>query len=108
MMFQLALALGMTVREIETKMDSREFSEWIAFTNIEPLPDPWLIGGQQCALMANMWTTGKRFRPEDFMPTVKPTKKQSNTEFKSRMNAIAAKQNAYIDQQQKRKEKRGG
>ena len=36
MWFRLALALGSTVRELQQRMDGREFSEWLAYYQISP------------------------------------------------------------------------
>ena len=36
-MFRLALALGMTVGELEQRMSAHELSEWQAYDSIEPI-----------------------------------------------------------------------
>jgi hypothetical protein len=36
-MFRLALALGMTVAELEQRMSASEISEWIAYDSLEPI-----------------------------------------------------------------------
>jgi hypothetical protein len=42
LLFRLAGHLKMTVAELGQRMDSRELSEWIAYTrHFEALPDPW-------------------------------------------------------------------
>lgn len=100
MMFRLALALGKTVREIETGMDSAELSEWIAYTNIEPLADPWQIGALQCALMANCWSSGKkRFRVEDFLPKSK-THRQSPKVMRHALDVFAKRHNRKVEGKQ--------
>lgn len=46
---KLALALGgMTVKEMLSRMDSEELSEWIAFDQRWPLPDPWWQTARIC------------------------------------------------------------
>jgi len=66
--FRLALRLKMTVRELLDRMDSAELTEWMAYALLEPLPDPWQQSGILCALLANLWSSKGRFRPEDFIP----------------------------------------
>jgi hypothetical protein len=38
------------------------------FEEVEPLPDPYWIGAQICQLMVNLWSKGKRYKLEDFLP----------------------------------------
>jgi hypothetical protein len=71
MWFRLASHLGCTVRELQERMDSREFSEWCAFNRI----DPWtrnrmdLGFANVCSIIANANSAkGRRFKAEDFMP----------------------------------------
>lgn len=57
------------VNEMLDRMDSRLLSEWMAYFDIFPMPDPWLQTGQLASTMANLWSSRrKRFRPEEFMP----------------------------------------
>ena len=77
-------------------MDSEEVTWWMGFSNIIPLPDPWLQTGIICSTMANIHCAkkgSKGFSPEQFMPCRKAAKKQSQTEMKARMEAIAAQAN---------------
>jgi hypothetical protein len=63
----------MTVRELLARLDSQELSEWLAFNDLEPLPDSYWQTGLVCATLANLWTAkGKSYDPHDFMPTGKP------------------------------------
>lgn len=64
----------MTVAELCQRMDSRELSEWIAYTRYyEGLPDPWkqtaLI---TAAVLAPYCPKGKQPKVEDFLPLEKP------------------------------------
>ena len=75
--FRLAGHLGMTVRELETRMDSRELSEWIAFDRYSaPIGFHWLQTGYvvSAALAPHSKRTPK---PTDFVPVVKPPMHQS-------------------------------
>ena len=64
----------MTVRELCERMDSRELSEWMAYTRyFVAIPDPWL----QTGLLASIATapyTEKGKKPaaaSDFVPTAR-------------------------------------
>ncbi len=85
----------MTVRELLARMDSRELSEWLAYDRIEPLHDPYWVGGMICATMANLWAS-KRYGPADFMPAARAgaAEMQSPEEGIARMNALVAAMNA--------------
>jgi hypothetical protein len=64
----------MTVRELCTRMDSRELSEWIAYTRyFSALPDSWEQTGLIVAsLMAPYATQGDPPNPKDYVPTSRP------------------------------------
>ena len=71
-LFRLALALGRTVREIETTMDFNELMEWLAFMRLEPLGEirADYRAGMISSVLANCnrGKDTKAFQPEDFMP----------------------------------------
>lgn len=87
--FELALAIGCTVRELLQRIDSREISEWAAYYRI----NPWgqfradLRMGIQAALFANANSQkGKTFKPSDFMPFIdQHTEPVSSEELKTRI-----------------------
>jgi hypothetical protein len=61
----------MTVGELDQRMDSAEFSEWIAFAQIDPFPDPHLSAAKICQTIAA--SNGMNANLEDFLPyTVEP------------------------------------
>jgi hypothetical protein len=69
----------MTHRELLIRMSSDEISEWIAFNQLHPLPNPWLQTGQICSTVANC-SLAKLKKPvsaEDFMPQYKEVKKSN-------------------------------
>jgi hypothetical protein len=72
--FRLAGHLGMTVRELSERMDSRELSEWMAFTRYyEALPDSWAETGLMVsAMLAPYSPKGKAPKASDFIPLEKP------------------------------------
>jgi hypothetical protein len=79
-MFAVARDLRMTVRELGTRMDSAEFSEWIAYNRYySALPDSW----RETALIVTALLAphgGKnqrRPKPEDFVPLEKPPQHES-------------------------------
>lgn len=59
----------MTVREMLTRIDSRELTEWVAYYNM----NPWgperadLNAGIIASTVANCHATKGKFRPRDFM-----------------------------------------
>ncbi len=70
----MALALGMTVRQLLAQTSSQELCEWRAFYTLEPFGD--LVADQRHgigqALAANLQRDAKRrpepYVPEDFIP----------------------------------------
>lgn len=66
--------MKMTVRELCERMDSREFSYWLAFHRFyEPLPDPWFETGiVASAALAPYCSRGKTPKPSEFVPVEKP------------------------------------
>lgn len=79
----------MTRMQLLRQVDSREISEEIAFDQIEPLPDPWLMCGLICSVMANLWTEkGRKYKPQDFMPFA--SKSKARTMFNQLKGAITS------------------
>lgn len=74
MLFRLAGHLKMTVGELERRMSSKEFAEWVAYTrHFEAIPDPWRQTGiQVSATLAPHCQKGKVPRPDEFVPLDKP------------------------------------
>jgi hypothetical protein len=72
--FKLALCLGKTVGELERSISSVELSEWMAWDQLDKLPDPWWQMGKICAVIAEI-LTGKAASPEDFIPRARPKRK---------------------------------
>jgi len=68
---RLALALGMTVADLESRMTARELGEWMAYDRLEPIGE-WrgdVRAGIIAATIANASRSkGKRAKPADFMP----------------------------------------
>jgi hypothetical protein len=71
----------MTVKEMLSRMDSRELSEWYAYDQRWPLPDGWQQTARLCRVM--MAASGNYKRGDlpddiDFMPVaVKPEQSQN-------------------------------
>ena len=78
----MARTLGCTVRELLTRIDSRELTEWLAYYGL----NPWgperadLNAGIVASTVANVMTTGGRFKPSDFMPEIKPAGQEPEAE----------------------------
>ncbi len=92
-LFRLALSLGMTVGELLDRMDSAELTEWMAYNQLEPLPDPWLQTGISTSMMVNLWSK-TRCKPEDFIPRARRSRRQSVEDQLAIFRGIAARQDA--------------
>lgn len=70
----------MTVKEMLERMDSRELSEWFAYDQRWPLPDPWQQTARLCrVVMASSGNFDRHKIPDeiDFMPVaVRPEQHQ--------------------------------
>jgi hypothetical protein len=75
----LAGHLGMTVGELEQRMDSRELSEWLAFARYyQPLDNSWAQTGViASAVLAPYSRRGHMPKPADFVPTEAPPQHRS-------------------------------
>lgn len=98
--FQLALALGMSVREAQEKITSREFVEWMAFYRLEPWGE-WrgdYQAGMVCSTVANIVRKkgSGRYKPSDFIPKFGESarKQQSAEHMKQLLFSFATAHNA--------------
>jgi hypothetical protein len=70
---RLALALGMTKRDLCERMDVAELREWMAFDRyIEPFGRDWEQTGVLAALTIAPHVKGRAPKPQDFMPIRRP------------------------------------
>lgn len=78
-MFFLARDLKCTVKELGQRMDSQEFSEWIAFNRwFGAMPDSWRETALLvAAILAPHCEKGKKPKVEDFVPLERPPQHQS-------------------------------
>lgn len=71
-MLRLAAFMRMPTSELGKRMDSREFSEWIAMDRyFLPLPDPW----RETSLIATSMLAPhckETLKPDAFVPVEKP------------------------------------
>ena len=88
------MAYGIPVRRLQTEIDSREFSELLAYdTYIDPFGQEWRRNGVLCATVAGM--VSKKVDPEDFMPIVKNIGAASSAAtIKQQLKAFAKAHNA--------------
>lgn len=69
-------------------MDSTEFFQWIAYSNIVHFDDPWQINALNCQVMAAC-AGNKNSKVSDFMPSYGNEKKEmSSTEMKLRLMGV--------------------
>jgi hypothetical protein len=76
------------VRDLLVSLDSVELSEWVAFDRLEPLPDPWLQTGIECAASVNVMGPKSPAKPADFMPV---ERRQSHHQIRSVLAATKAR-----------------
>lgn len=73
--------MGCTVRELLSRMDSRELAEWMAYYSVEPFGDTAadVRNALLCSLLANIWRgKGQRvYRIGDFTLAREPRKKKT-------------------------------
>lgn len=80
------MTLGMTVRELLVRIDSRELAEWAAYYNVSPFgPDRSdLRAGVIAATVANCHSVKGKFKPSDFVPKVRrPAVEQTPQDLKA-------------------------
>jgi len=90
---QLALDMGMTLTELNSRMSSSEFTLWQAFHQLQPRGvkrDNW-HSAQICHLLASIHAPkGKKFKVDDFMYKDSESVQQDKTsQFISKLNALA-------------------
>lgn len=82
MMFRhrLALALGMTISEMNLRMSAGELNQWRAFERLAPFGDirADLRNGVLCTIVSN--ALGGRSRPGDYILEFDPNEKQMTSE----------------------------
>ena len=93
---RLALKMGRTVQELEYSMSSVEFSQWLAFYDLEPF-GPQAEGlqlGIIAALINNITSKNQR-QPSDFClgEQEKKSSESKTAEFLSNLSALAIKKN---------------
>ena len=95
----------MSVARCQQEVDSREFSEWMAYYRI----DPWgeeradLRSGTICAVLANINSArGKSFKPGDFMfSESKKSRWQPVDQQRATLLAFSRAHNAALEPGQK-------
>ena len=84
-MFRLALALGLPVREMLSRMGSDELTEWMAYYQLEPFGDyrADYRSGVVASTLANVHRSkdANPFKPEDFMPFLERKKVNEKASF---------------------------
>jgi hypothetical protein len=72
-------------------MSSKELSEWVAYDQLDHIPDQYWIGAQICQVMAMVMGTGKKkYKVEDFIPRVRPVRIMSGEQGLAMMQMITA------------------
>jgi hypothetical protein len=79
------------VAQAQSEIDSAEFSEWVAYHNIEPFIDTRLENMLAiiAAILANSnRTKGKPYPPDDFIPKYGVESKPKGDDFEIKLRAI--------------------
>ncbi len=82
----------MSVREAQQKIDSAEFSEWIAFHSQEPFTfntTEKLLADIAC-MIGNMFSKpgAKTLKPDHFLPTTTPVKREDSKSMEMKLRAF--------------------
>jgi hypothetical protein len=85
---RLALALGRSVKELLNTVDSEELSEWAAFDQIYPLPNPWLQTARICRTIMAASGNYKRIPDEDVFIPASRKKPQSNEQMIAELSKL--------------------
>lgn len=72
----------MTVRELLSRIDSRELSEWMAFYGLHPFGDEPadIRTGIVASTVANCMTVNGGFKPSDFIPEYRERKEPQSAD----------------------------
>lgn len=70
---RLCLALGHTLKEFDENSYPHELEYWLAYNQIEPIPQPWLQAGVIASTVARA-NGSKTAKPSGFMPAHRPFK----------------------------------
>lgn len=93
LLFAMRLAghLGMTLGELFERMDSREFSRWLAMhTYFEPIGGQWeQTATLAAAVLAPYCKRGQTPDPQDFIP-IQKKKPQHKTQIQDTLRRMAA------------------
>lgn len=90
---------GCTIAEMQARMAYTEFLDWVAFADVEPLPDlrADLRSAQQMALLANVHRDGERraaaYTPREFLVDwwrAAPAANEVHTKFRAMAERINA------------------
>ena len=81
----------MSVRQAQREIDSAEFSEWMAYYSLEPFGER--LADARCGIVAstiaNSMTSGKRYKPDEFMPqTPDEARPRTSDELAAKAKAI--------------------
>ena len=89
--FQLAVKLGRTVRELLKSIDSRELSEWQAYNSIDPFVED--RADRRQAISSRLLAVGllkKQFcTTDEFLPIQRPPKEMSIKQMETILRGTA-------------------
>ena len=71
------MELRLTVAEAQAKINSRQFTEYMAYDLVEPFGEPWRQTGVLCAIVAGLFAK-QQPKPENFMPLLPEGPRQTD------------------------------
>lgn len=100
--------MNLSVREVKKKIDSAEFTNWIAYFNLHPPIGDRIDWGFMLSnyyfASANSDPKGRRPEPSDFLPPWKKEKKEINVDaLQTKFRAIATSINERVNARTKKK-----
>ncbi len=102
-MFKLALACSQPDVRVIEELPSTLISEWLAYDQLDRIPDSYWQTGLLCSVIANaMGSRRRRFTPDEFIPRQQPKRVQSIDEMMKVMQGVSALQAARESQKSQR------
>jgi hypothetical protein len=81
-------------------MDSHELSEWLAYDQVDGVPDAYWICGKLCQTIVGSFA-GKKTQVDDFIPRERPVRIVSGDSAKAIMQGVTVAQRMKADREQR-------
>lgn len=87
----------MPVAEAQSRIDAREFAEWIAFGNVEPFGYERIELAIAVAASAICNTWGAKVKPKDLIPDYEKAKPQTEQEMERLLDVYVERVNTFFE-----------